>query len=103
MTESPSLLMKSWLGRTSLVLAIILVAVGLAVGDAGTTSLAQENVSFEKSFTPDTIGPGSATTLRFDIVNHDPVNPIFDMTFTDQLPTGVEIASTANASLRTCS
>ncbi len=53
--------------------------------------------SFSKTFIPDTIGPGSTTTLRFDIVNSDPT-PVTDLAFTDILPAGVTIADPAVAS-----
>ena len=53
--------------------------------------------SFSKSFSPSTIGPGSVSTLRFDISNGSS-SPIRDLAFTDTLPAGVTIASPANAS-----
>ena len=56
--------------------------------------------TFTKVFTPDTIGPGSVSTLTFTITNTDTV-PITDMAFTDVLPTmpgDVDIATPANAS-----
>ena len=53
-------------------------------------------MSFSKIFTPDTIGPGSTTTLSFSIVNPDPVN-LTNLAFTDTLPAGVFIATPANA------
>ena len=47
--------------------------------------------SFSKTFTPDTIGLGSSTTLVFDIVNND-FSPVSDLAFVDNLPAGVTIA-----------
>lgn len=64
-----------------------------------TGSAAQEGQavpSFTKTFAPDTIGPGSTSTLRFDIVNQDSV-PVTDLAFTDVLPAGVAIASPSGA------
>ena len=61
-------------------------------------SLAQTNPpSFSKSFTPDTIGVGSVSTLTFYIYNGDQVSPVTDMAFTDILPSGVTIATPASA------
>ena len=50
------------------------------------------------SCTHDTIGPGSTSTLTFTITNDDPDNPVSELAFTDNLPTGVTIADPANAS-----
>jgi len=58
---------------------------------------AQVQLAFDKSFTPDTIGVGSTTTLRFDITNSD-TNPATDLAFSDTLPAGVLIADPASAS-----
>lgn len=52
--------------------------------------------TFSKLFAPDTIGPGSSTTLSFTITNPDPDNPISGMAFVDNLPAGVTIADPAN-------
>ena len=57
---------------------------------------AQVAVTFDKTFVPDTIGPGSVSTLRFDIVNEISA-PVSDLAFTDVLPAGLVIASAANA------
>lgn len=51
---------------------------------------------FSKSFTPATIGPGSISTLRFDIVNNG--LSVRELAFTDNLPAGMTVASPANAS-----
>ena len=53
---------------------------------------------FTKTFTPDTIGPGSVSTLVFTIDNTAHGAPISDLAFTDTLPAGVTIADPANAS-----
>ncbi|MCH9698017.1 MAG: IPTL-CTERM sorting domain-containing protein [Gammaproteobacteria bacterium] len=50
---------------------------------------------FTKTFTPDTIGPGGISTLRFDIINGNP-SPVEQLAFTDNLPAGVTIASPSN-------
>jgi hypothetical protein len=59
--------------------------------------LAQQPLSFTKSFIPSTIGPGSTSTLIFDIYNGDAVDPVQNMAFTDNLPAGVVIATPASA------
>lgn len=53
---------------------------------------------FSKAFSPDTIGPGSTTTLTFTIDNSDHSNPEVMLAFTDVLPGGVTIATPAAAS-----
>jgi len=47
---------------------------------------------FSKSFNPSTIGPGSVSTLQFDISNSG-ANGVRDLAFSDTLPAGVTIAS----------
>ncbi len=53
--------------------------------------------AFSKAFSPDTIGPGSVSTLTFTITNGSATN-VTDMDFTDNLPAGVTIAAPTNAS-----
>jgi len=53
--------------------------------------------TFQKSFAPATIGPGSISTLRFDITNGSSL-AVRNLAFTDTLPAGVTIASPANTS-----
>ena len=57
---------------------------------------AQDPLSFEKSFLPSTIGPGSVSTLRFVITNLLS-QPVPGLAFTDTLPAGVTIATPALA------
>jgi hypothetical protein len=60
---------------------------------------AQTPVSITKVFVPDTIGPGSVSTLRFDLTNNTS-SPVSDLAFTDDLPTApnlVTIAGVPNA------
>ncbi|HSR53349.1 MAG TPA: hypothetical protein VLV83_21190 [Acidobacteriota bacterium] len=57
------------------------------------SSLAQDPLTFNKTFVPDTIGPGSVTTLRFDITNNTSQGAR-GVAFTDTLPAGVLIAGT---------
>jgi uncharacterized repeat protein (TIGR01451 family) len=52
---------------------------------------------FAKAFIPSTIGPGSVSTLRFDVTNNAS-GPATDLAFTDNLPAGMVIATPANAS-----
>ena len=56
---------------------------------------AQDPVGFTKSFGPSTIGPGSVSTLQFDITNFTSIGAR-NLAFTDTLPAGVTIASPAN-------
>ncbi len=53
---------------------------------------AQAQPSFSKVFSPDTIGPGSVSTLTFTIDNFGG-GPVTDLAFTDVLPAGVTLAS----------
>jgi hypothetical protein len=80
-------------------LGVVLILLAQAVVPVvlGATVWAQAPPTFSKAFTPDTIGPGSVSTLRFDIANVVAVNPVTDLAFTDTLPTGVTIATPANA------
>ena len=74
-------------------IAVLLLAVALAA----TPAAAQSEVGFSKSFIPATIGPGSTTTLRFDIDNSVSVTPVTDLAFTDVLPAGITIATPSSA------
>ncbi|GAB4201745.1 MAG: hypothetical protein Tsb002_38410 [Wenzhouxiangellaceae bacterium] len=51
--------------------------------------------TFDKTFIPDSIGPGSSSRLTFTIDNGGSI-PVLDLTFTDNLPAGVTIATPAN-------
>ncbi len=57
--------------------------------------------AFSKVFSPDTIGPGSTSTLEFTIDNTSSGTPVTDTTFTDNLPANVVIATPSSAS-HTC-
>ncbi len=59
----------------------------------GFTVAALAQPSFDKAFFPSTIGPGSVSKLTFTITNGDPVNPITDLAFVDNLPAGMSIAN----------
>lgn len=74
--------------RTVLISFLTILATALA---------ASAQPAFTKTFVPDTIGPGSVSTLRFDITNDNPVDPVSDLDFVDNLPAGVTIATPANA------
>ncbi|HLE85862.1 MAG TPA: hypothetical protein VJG13_16105, partial [Thermoanaerobaculia bacterium] len=63
---------------------------------ASAASAQQEQVFFFKLFLPDTIGPGSVSTLLFEIASSEEV-PVTGLAFTDTLPAGVVIASPPNA------
>ena len=66
----------------------------------GVSGAAQAQPAFTKQFTPDTIGPGSVTRLRFDITNGSGA-PVMALAFTDTLPAGVTLATPA-AMTSTC-
>ena len=52
--------------------------------------------TFTKAFSPDTIGPGSTSTLTFTIANGN-VTPVDNLAFSDTLPAGVVIATPSSA------
>ncbi len=79
--------------------SIFLLMTALAAGLA--TAAGAQVPSFSKSFNPSAIGPGSVSTLRFDIVNNTGFG-VRDLAFTDTFPAGMTLASPANAST-TCS
>jgi len=54
--------------------------------------------TFSKAFSPDTISPGSVSTLTLTITNNTG-SPVQNLDFTDVLPAGVTIASPANDSV----
>ena len=58
---------------------------------------AQSSPTFSKVFAPNTIGPGSTSTLTFTITNGS-ATPVTGLAFTDTLPAAVTIADPANAS-----
>ena len=51
--------------------------------------------TFTKIFSPDTIGPGSVSTLTFTISNLGGAAPVGDMAFSDTLPVGMTLATPA--------
>lgn len=53
--------------------------------------------SFTADFAPDTIGPGSISTLTFTIDNTASGSPVTDLAFINTLPAGVSIASPSEA------
>lgn len=71
---------------------------GLLIGASSIADAQSRGVSvtFSKSFNPSTIGPGSTSALRFDIVNNSGLFAS-NLAFTDILPAGVTIADPASA------
>lgn len=61
----------------------------------GSTLIAQP--TFTVTFTPNTIGPGSVTTIEYVITNNS-ASPMTNLAFNNTLPVGVTIADPANAS-----
>ncbi len=97
MSKSTHTASQKWLRWSALLLAIILFsALVISSANAGTAAFDIQTVVFYKIFLPSTIGPGSITTLSFIIDNIDPV-ALTNLTFTDTLPSGVFIATPANA------
>ena len=70
-----------------------------SLGNSGTAeaTLNVVPVTFDKAFLPATIGPGSTTLLRFDIVNTGATELAENIAFTDNLPAGVVIATPSGA------
>ncbi|MCP4142854.1 MAG: sortase [Chloroflexi bacterium] len=72
-----------------------------SLGNSGTASddlIVNLLPAFAKLFTPDTIGKGGVSTLTFTIDNTGSASTASSLDFTDNLPTGMTIASPANAS-----
>ncbi len=67
---------------------------------AGLAGAVAAQPTFDKSFAPSTIGPGSVSTLTFTITNGD-LDPASDVAFTDNLPAGMTVAG-APAITSTC-
>ena len=65
---------------------------------ANTAVAGEIPLGFDKLFVPDTMGPGSTSTLVFTIVNDDQINGVTELTFTDSLPAGVTIDTPSIAS-----
>lgn len=80
--------LSGWQSLSIFLQSLVLLAV---------TTAAHAQPSFSKSFSPNTIGPGSVSTLTFTIDNTDEVLPVVDLAFTDTLPAGVTIATLENA------
>jgi len=82
------------MGLFNKVLRILLSASFLTI--LFSTSVQAASPGFSKVFVPDTIGPGSVSTLIFTITNNN-ATPLLDINFTDNLPADVEIADPPNA------
>lgn len=78
----------------------LVAALAMLLGMSPAAS-AQAGLGFSKSFAPDTIGPGSTTTLTFDLDNSGSPTPVTDIAFTDLLPAAITIATPAGAT-NTC-
>jgi len=72
-----------------------------ATGPASATLTIPSPLSFSKAFSPDTIGPGGISTLRFEIGNTGAL-PVGGLAFSDDLPAEIAVASPANT-FSTCS
>jgi len=83
---------------TAAVLLDNLMFTGCGPGTAGTIP---DPPGLAKNFSPDPIGAGEVSTLTFTLSNPNAASPDGDLTgidFTDNLPTGVEVAATPNVS-----
>ena len=94
-SSSKTLLARALFGR-AFTLAVLL-AITFSAAAAGQSPVP----AFTKSFAPDTIGPGSVSTLSFTVAN-GAATVVEDLAFTDNLPAGVTIATPANASASGC-
>jgi uncharacterized repeat protein (TIGR01451 family) len=88
-------------GRRVLTTAIVVgitIAAGL-LGTAGPAHAVQFPPQLSKSFAASTIQVGQTTTLTFDVYNPEPNDPIVNVNFTDNLPTGLVVATPPNTTL----
>ena len=67
-------------------------------GTATDTLTVDPQPGFSKAFAPAAVASGGTSTLTFTIDNSASVNAATALDFTDNLPTGMEVASPANAS-----
>ncbi len=90
----------SWsINRTRVLLALSLLS-PVAVVSATQQPVSAGNptvLGFGKVFAPDTIGPGSTSTLTFTIDNSDSASLATDIAFDDFLPAGIALASPPRA------
>ena len=70
---------------------------GTVAGASASLTVDGARPGFTKSFSPSTVEFGGRTTMTYTIDNSGGGN-IFNMNFTDNLPTGMEVAGPANAS-----
>lgn len=73
-----------------------------SLGNSGTASstltVNAAAVTFDMSFSPSSVSLGGTSTLTFTMTNPSASAPIGNLSFTDTLPAGLEIASPAKAS-----
>lgn len=56
-------------------------------------NLVVKNVELSKSFSPNNFEVGGTSTVRITITNPDPINPLTNVDFTDNLPTNLTVVS----------
>jgi uncharacterized repeat protein (TIGR01451 family) len=83
--------------RAVAALGLITTVMVVPTATPATAGFAESLPIFTKAFAPDTIGPGSVSTLTFTI-NNTANPPRTSLAFTDVLPAGMTIADPANAS-----
>ena len=74
-----------WVGIT-----MLLVSGAMSASVSGADPLL-----FSKSFNPSAVGPGSVSTLTFNIVNSNP-SPVDEIAFVDNFPAGLTLAEPVN-------
>ena len=80
--------------RTILVSAAVLaVTLGASLWGTGKAFGVQFAPQLTKSFAKPTIQVGDSTTLTFDVYNPEPNDPIVNVSFTDNLPAGLVVAT----------
>ncbi|MBK8033552.1 MAG: DUF11 domain-containing protein [Chloroflexi bacterium] len=70
-----------------------------ATGSANATLNVISAPEIDKSFSPNTVVAGGTTTLVFSIVNPNASTSISGVAFTDNLPSGLTVATTPNTSI----
>ena len=95
-----SFLVSVFAPRKKASLALGLLAVALWLSGTALSAQVQNLVSFSKTFNPGTTGPGSVSTLTFEVGSEEPA-PVTDLAFTDTLPAPLTLASPAFVS-NTC-
>ena len=68
----------------------------------GCSSVSVTKPTLSKGFSPNPIGPGGVSTLTFNLGNYNASYDLSNVSFTDSLPAGVQVAPTPNVSTTSC-